>query len=104
MIKDLVAELVKYGGYPREISALIQEMKEYAIREEDKWYESLGTTYWVVKHASEEFMYKGMFYVIYPEKVCCKTHAFLEHMMIHVFEDKLKALGATDVHCTGMID
>lgn len=104
MIKDLVAELVKYGGYPREISALIQEMKEYAIREEDKWYESLGTTYWVVKHASEEFMYKGMFYVIYPEKVCCKTHAFFEHMMIHVFEDKLKALGATDVHCSGMID
>lgn len=90
--------------YPREIQALIQEMKAYVIAEEDKWYESLGRTYWVVKGASENFMYKGSFYVIYPEDVGCKTHAFFEHMMIHKFEDELKALGATRVNCTGMID
>ena len=104
MIKELAAELVKYGDYPRVIYDLIQEMKEYAIREEDKWYKSLGGTYWVVKGASEGFMYKGVYYSIDPKDVGCKTHAFFEHMMIHVFEDKLKALGATNVHCTGMID
>ena len=79
-------------------------MKEYAIEEEDKWYESLGSTYWVVKGASVDFKYKGMFYTIYPKEVCCKTHAFFEHMMIHKFEDELKALGATNVTCNGMID
>ena len=103
-IKKLAAELVEYHGYPREIYALIQEMKEYAKTEEDKWYESLGGTYWVVKHASEGFCYKGMYFVIYPEEAGCKTQAFFEHMMIHVFEDKLKALGATNVSCSGMID
>ena len=101
--KELAADLVKYG-YPREIYDLVQKMKEYALEEEDKWYESLGSTYWVVKGASEEFRYKGMFYVIYPKEVCCKTHAFFEHMMINKFEAELKALGATDVRCTGMID
>ncbi len=90
-------------SYPREIQTLIQEMKDYVIAEEDKWYESLGGTYWHVKGASEEFTYKGVFYVIYPDEVC-KTQAFFEHMMIHKFEDKLKELGATNVRCTGMID
>lgn len=104
MIKELAEELVKYDGYPRVIYDLVQEMKEYAKSEEDKWYESLGGTYWVVKGASEGFKYKGMYYSIYPEDVGCKTHAFFEHMMIHVFEDKLKALGATETSCTGMID
>lgn len=102
-MKELAADLARYG-YPREIYDLIQEMKEYAKTEEDKWYESLGGTYWVVKLASEEFRYKGMFYAISPEETGCKTQAFFEHMMIHVFEAKLKALGATDVRCTGMID
>ena len=91
-------------SYPREIQALIQEMKAYALEEEGKWYESLGSTYWVVKGASEGFRYKGKFYLIYPKDVGCKTHAFFEHMMIHKFEDELKVLGATDAHCTGMID
>ena len=92
------------SAYPHEIQALIQEMKAYAIAEEDKWYESLGSTYWVVKGASENFLYKGSFYVIYPKDVGCKTHAFFEHMMIHKFEEELKALGATNINCTGMID
>ena len=102
-IKDTASDIVKFG-YPREIYAIVQKMKEYAAAEEDKWYESLGGTYWVVKGASVDFNYKGMSYTIYPEEVCCKTHAFFEHMVIHEFEDELKALGATDVRCNGMID
>ena len=102
-IKEFGVDFVN-SIYPRKIYALVQEMKEYAKTEEDKWYESLGSTYWVVKHASEDFYYKGRYYVIYPEETGCKTQAFFEHMMIHVFEDKLKALGATNVSCSGMID
>ena len=93
-----------YLAHPREIQDLIQRMKEHALKEEDKWYKELGSNYWVVKGASEEFHYKGEFYIIHPEEVCCKTHAFFEHMMIHTFEDELKAMGATDIRCTGMID
>ena len=102
-IKDTASDIVKYG-YPREIYAIVQKMKEYAAAEEDKWYESLGGTYWVVKGASVDFYYKGMSYTIYPKEVGCKTHAFFEHMVIHEFEDELKAIGATNVRCNGMID
>ena len=101
---DWSEDYTLYLAYPREIQDLIQEIKNYALEEEDKWYESLGSSYWVVKGASEEFRYKGEFYKIYPEEVCCKTHAFFEHMMLHKFEDELKKLGATEIRCTGMID
>ena len=47
---------------------------------------------------------QAMSYTIYPKEVGCKTHAFFEHMVIHVFEDELKAIGATNVRCNGMID
>ncbi len=102
--KDSTDSLANETGYPSDIYDLIQKMKEYALEEEDKWYESLGSSYWVVKGASEEIVYKDKFYIIYPKDVCCKTHAFFEHMMINKFEAELKALGATYVRCTGMID
>lgn len=88
---------------PNKLKELINEMKLYALTEEDKWYESLNGTYWIVKNASEEITLDGENYVLYPE-VVCRTQAFFEYMMIKRFESKLKELGATYVHCTGMLD
>lgn len=88
---------------PYEIKNIIQEMRDYALREENKWYESLGGVYWVVKSATEEFTYDNTFFVLYPE-VVCETQAFFEHIMIHKFESKLLELGATNIRCTGMLD
>lgn len=88
---------------PSKIKSFIQEVRDYAIAEEDKWYEELGDRYWLVKGATEEFTIDGVNYVLYPE-VVCKTQAFFEHMMLQKFEAKLVELGATYTHCTGILD
>ena len=38
---DWSEDYTLYLAYPREIQDLIQEIKNYALEEEDKWYESL---------------------------------------------------------------
>ena len=88
---------------PDEIKELIETIKEYSVKEEERWYESLGGTYWYVKYATEQFTFNGIDYILYPEAVC-KTEAFFEHIMIHIFEDALSGIGATNLNCTGMLD
>ena len=88
---------------PEKIKHFIGEVRNYAITEEDKWYEKLGDSYWLVKGATEQFTIDGVNYVLYPEAVC-ETQAFFEHMMLHKFEAKLVELGATHTNCTGMLD
>ncbi len=88
---------------PVELKSLIQTMKDYALTEEEKWYEKLGDSYYLVKNATEEFTLEGVNYILYPE-VVCRTQAFFEHMMLHKFEAVLLDMGATYMHCTGMLD
>ena len=88
---------------PAKIRKIIGDMREYAKKEEDRWYEKLGEHYYLVKNASEIFEYHGIEYVIYPEAVC-RTQAFFEHMMVNKYDAELVSIGAKEVHCTGMLD
>ncbi len=88
---------------PLDIKELISAIKEYSLKEEERWYESLGDNFWYVKCATEQFTFNGIDYILYPE-VVCKTQAFFEHIMIHKFEAELLEIGATNVQCTGTID
>lgn len=88
---------------PAKIRKIIGEMREYAKKEEDRWYEKIGEHYYLVKNASEIFEYHGIEYVIYPE-VVCQTQAFFEHMMVNKYDAELLEMGAKNANCTGMLD